>query len=182
MGYLRVSALDQKEVRQLDGLELDKWFTDKVSGRDRNRPGLERMIEFVRAGDTVLCHSMNRLARNLDDLRLLVKKLTGKGVRVCFVKESLTFTGEDSPMANLLLSVMGAIAEFERELIKERQREGIAIAKKRGAYLGRKRTLTAAQAVTLLKRISAGESKTKLAKELGVSRNTIYMYIGRGGN
>ena len=182
VGYLRVSALDQKEVRQLDGLDLDKRFTDKVSGRDRNRPGLEQMIDFVREGDTVLCHSMDRLARNLDDLRLLVKKLTGKGVKVCFVKESLTFTGEDSPMANLLLSVMGAIAEFERELIKERQREGIALAKKRGAYRGRKRTLTAAQAVALLQRISAGESKTKLAKELGVSRNTVYMYLGRGGN
>ncbi len=85
-------------------------------------------------------------------------------------------------MANLLLSVMGAIAEFERELIRERQREGIALAKKRGAYRGRKRTLTAAQAVALLQRISAGESKTKLAKELGVSRNTVYMYLGRGGN
>jgi len=182
VGYLRVSALDQREVRQLDGLELDKRFTDKVSGRDRNRPGLERMIEFVREGDTVLCHSMDRLARNLDDLRLLVKKLTSKGVKVCFVKESLTFTGEDSPMANLLLSVMGAIAEFERELIKERQREGIALAKKRGAYQGRKRTLTAAQAAVLLQRISAGESKTKLAKEFGVSRNTVYMYLGRGGN
>ena len=182
VGYLRVSALDQKEVRQLDGMDLDKRFTDKVSGRDRNRPGLEQMIDFVREGDTVLCHSMDRLARNLDDLRLLVKKLTGKGVKVCFVKESLTFTGEDSPMANLLLSVMGAIAEFERELIKERQREGIALAKKRGAYRGRKRTLTAAQAVVLLQRISAGESKTKLAKELGVSRNTVYMYLGRGGN
>jgi len=105
VGYLRVSALDQKEFRQLDGLELEKRFTDKVSGRDRNRPGLERMIEFVREGDTVFCHSMDRLARNLDDLRLLVKKLTGKGVRVCFVKESLTFTGEDSPMANWLCCI-----------------------------------------------------------------------------
>lgn len=181
VGYLRVSALDQKEGRQLDGLELDKRFTDKVSGKDRNRPQLEQMIEFVREGDTVFCHSMDRLARNLDDLRLLVKKLTGKGVKVCFVKESLTFTGEDSPMANLLLSVMGAIAEFERELIKERQREGIAIAKKRGAYAGRKRTLTVAQAAVLLERIAAGESKTKLANELGVSRNTIYMYVSRGG-
>ena len=181
VGYLRVSALDQKEIRQLDGLELDKRFTDKVSGKDRNRPQLEQMIDFVREGDTVFCHSMDRLARNLDDLRLLVKKLTGKGVKVCFVKESLTFTGEDSPMANLLLSVMGAIVEFERELIKERQREGIAIAKKRGAYAGRKRTLTTAQAAVLLERIAAGESKTKLANELGVSRNTIYMYESRGG-
>jgi DNA invertase Pin-like site-specific DNA recombinase len=182
VGYLRVSALDQSEVRQLDGLELEKRFTDEVSGHDRNRPGLELMIEFVREGDTVFCQSMDRLARTLDDLQLLVKKLTAKGVIVCFVKENLTFTGEDSPMANLLIRVVGAIAEFGRELVKERQREGIALAKKRGAYRGRKRTLTAAQAAGLLQRISAGESKTKLAEELGVSRNTVYMYLGRGGN
>jgi len=181
VGYLRVSALDQKEYRQLDGIELDKTFTDKASGKDRKRPALEELLEFVREGDTVLCHSMDRLARNLDDLRLLVKRLTKKGVRVCFVKENLTFTGEDSAMANLLLSVMGAIAEFERELIKERQREGITLAKKRGVYRGRKRSLTAAQAAELLRRVGAGESKTKLAKELGVTRNTIYMYLGRGG-
>ena len=125
---------------------------------------------------------MDRLARSLDDLRLLVKKLTGKGVKVCFVKESLTFTGEDSPMANLLLTVMGAVAEFERELIKERQREGIAIAKKRGAQCSPKADpLTAAQAVVLLERSAAGESKTKLANELSVSRNTICMCVSRGG-
>jgi len=173
VGYLRVSALDQKEVRQLDGMELDKRFTDKVSGRDRNRPGLERMIEFVREGDTVFCHSMDRLARNQDDLRLLVKKLTGKGVKVCFVKESLTFTGEDSPMANLLLSVMGAIAEFERELIKERQREGIALAKKAGVYKGRKRTLTAEQAVLVHKVLfpasRPARSRRESAEDAGLS-------------
>ena len=139
--YLRVSALDQKELRQLNGLDLDKRFTDEVSGRDRNRPGLDRMIGFVREGDTLFCHSMDRLARNLDDLRLPVKTLTSKGVKVCFVKESLTFTGEDSPMANLLLSVMGIVAEFERELIKGRQREGLALAKKAGAYQGTKENL-----------------------------------------
>ena len=164
VGYLRVSALDQKEVRQLDGVELDKRFMDKVSGKDRNRPQLEQMIDFVREGDIVFCHSMDRLARNLDDLRLLVKKLTGKGVKVCFVKESLTFTGEDSPMANLLLSVMGAIAEFERELMKERQREGIALAKKAGAYKGRKRALTAVQAAALLQRFPTASQRRSWPK------------------
>jgi DNA invertase Pin-like site-specific DNA recombinase len=94
-------------------------------------------MSFVRSGDTVFVHSMDRLARNLDDLRRIVQMLTGKGVRIEFVKEHLTFTGEDSPMANLMLSVMGAFAEFERALIKERQREGIALAKKRGAFKGR---------------------------------------------
>ena len=92
------------------------------------------MLRFARRGDTIIVHSMDRLARNLDDLRRIVHTLTGKGVQIAFVKEQLTFTGEDSPMASLLLSVMGAFAEFERALIHERQREGIALAKQRGAY------------------------------------------------
>jgi DNA invertase Pin-like site-specific DNA recombinase len=181
VGYLRVSSLDQKEFRQLEGIKLDKKFTDKASGKDRLRPGLGALLEFVREGDTVLCHSMDRLARNLNDLRSLVDQLTAKGVRVSFIKESLIFTGEDSPMSNLLLSVMGAIAEFERELITERQREGITLAQKRGVYRGRKRSLTAVQAAELMKRVKAGESKTKLAQEFGVTRNTVYMYLGREG-
>ncbi|WP_159851171.1 recombinase family protein [Nocardia sp. CY41] len=132
----------------------------------------------MRDGDTVIVHSMDRLARNLDDLRRLVRTLTGKGVRVEFVKESLTFTGEDSPMANLLLSVMGAFAEFERALILERQREGIAAAKARGAYTGRKPALTAEQADLLRARGAAGISKAALAREFDVSRETVYAICG----
>lgn len=139
IGYVRVSTLDQNEKRQLEGQVLDRVFTDKASGRDTARPELTELLRFARDGDTVVVHSMDRLARNLDDLRALVQSLTHKGVRVEFVKESLVFTGEDSPMANLMLSVMGAFAEFERSLIRERQREGIALAKQRGAYKGRKR-------------------------------------------
>ena len=112
-------------------------FTDKASGKDINRPELDAMLAFAREGDTVVVHSMDRLARNLDDLRKLVQSLTKRGVRIEFVKESLAFSGEDSPMANLMLSVMGAFAEFERALIRERQREGIAVARQRGAYRGR---------------------------------------------
>jgi len=110
----------------------------------------------VRDGDTVIVHSMDRLARNLDNLRRLVRVLTAKGVRVQFVKEQLTFTGNDTAMANLLLSVMGAFAEFERALIGERQREGIALAKKRGAYRGRKRSLSADQVAELRRRAGEG--------------------------
>ena len=146
VGYLRVSSLDQNEVRQLEGLALDKRFTDKASGKDVKRPQLEAMQSFVREGDTVFCHSMDRLARNLDDLRRIVLGLTGRGVHIVFVKENLTFTGEDSPMSNLLLSVMGAFAQFERELIRERQREGIAIAKREGKYTGRKPSLSPTRA------------------------------------
>jgi DNA invertase Pin-like site-specific DNA recombinase len=95
---------------QLEGLALDKTFTDKAAGKDVKRPQLEAMQSFVGDGDTVFCHSMDRLARNLDDLRRIVLGLTGRGVHIVFVKENLTFTGEDSPISNLLLSVMGAFA------------------------------------------------------------------------
>jgi DNA invertase Pin-like site-specific DNA recombinase len=134
IGYVRVSTLDQNEKRQLEGQVLDRIFTDKASGRDTARPELAEMLRFARDGDTVVVHSMDRLARNLDDLRSRVRALTRKGVLVEFVKENLVFTGEDSPMANLMLSVMGACAEFERSLFRERQKEGIALAKQRGAY------------------------------------------------
>ena len=178
VGYVRVSTVDQNTVRQLDGIEVERVFTDTASGKDTARPKLDELIAFVRDGDTVIVHSMDRLARNLDDLRRLVRTLTGKGVRVEFVKEQLTFTGEDSPMATLLLSVMGAFAEFERALILERQREGIAAAKQRGGvYTGRKPALTAAQAQQLRERAAAGERKSVLAKEFGISRETVYTYL-----
>ncbi len=141
------------------------------------RPELEQLLKFVREGDTVVVHSMDRLARNLDDLRRLVADLTKRGVKIQFVKESLTFTGEDSPMSNLLLSVMGAFAEFERALIRERQREGVALAKQRGAYKGRKKTLSPQDVATLKKRIEAGETKAKVARDLGLSRETLYQYL-----
>jgi DNA invertase Pin-like site-specific DNA recombinase len=117
------------------------------------------MLAFIREGDTVVIHSMDRLARNLDDLRKLVQSLTSRGIRIEFVHESLTFTGEDSPMANLMLSVMGAFAEFERALIRERQREGIAVAKQRGAYRGRKKSLTDEKVAELTQRVAGGERK-----------------------
>jgi DNA invertase Pin-like site-specific DNA recombinase len=120
---------------------------------------------------------MDRFARNLDDLRRLVKVLSGRGGRVAVGKENLSFTGEDSPMAMLLLSVMGAFAEFERALILERQREGIAAAKTRGAYTGRKPALTDEQADRLCERAAAGERKSVLAKEFGISRETVYTYL-----
>src|SRR5476651_2708973 len=142
IGYVRVSSLGQNTERQLEGVQIDRVFNDNVSGKDVNRPGLQEMLEFVREGDTVVVHSMDRLARNLDDLRRTVQALTKRGVTVEFQHEHLTFTGEDAPMSNLLLSVMGAFAEFERSLIRERQLEGIALAKLRGAYKGRKKVLT----------------------------------------
>jgi DNA invertase Pin-like site-specific DNA recombinase len=177
IGYVRVSTLDQNGKRQLEGLVLDRVFTDKASGRDTARPQLAELLSFARDGDTVVVHSMDRLARNLDDLRALVQRLTRRGVRVEFLKEHLLFTGEDSPMANLMLSVMGAFAEFERSLIRERQREGIALAKQRGAYKGRKKTLTPERAAELVQRAPSGIPKTVLACEYGISRETVYQYL-----
>ena len=177
IGYIRVSSFDQNPERQLEQVEVSKVFTDKASGKDTERPALEELLSFVREGDTVMVHSMDRLARNLDDLRRLVQQLTKRGVRIEFVKECLTFTGEDSPMANLLLSVMGAFAEFERALIRERQREGIALAKQRGAYRGRKKALSPEQMAELRQRASTGEQKAKLAREFGISRETLYQYL-----
>ena len=180
IGYVRVSSLDQNPERQLEQVRVDKVFTDKASGKDTLRPELDALLSFVREGDTVVVHSMDRLARNLDDLRRLVQKLTKRGVRIEFAKECLTFTGEDSPMANLMLSVMGAFAEFERALIRERQREGIALAKQRGAYRGRKKSLSEPQIVELKRRIADGEQKAAVAREYGISRETLYQYLRAG--
>ena len=177
IGYVRISTLDQNAERQLEGVAVDRTFLDKKSGKDVNREELEAMLAFVRHGDTVVVHSMDRLARNLDDLRRIVQTLTNKGVRIEFVKESLSFTGDDSPMANLMLSVMGAFAEFERALIRERQREGIALAKQRGAYRGRKRALSDADIATAKSRVAAGDKKAQIARDLGISRETLYQYL-----
>jgi DNA invertase Pin-like site-specific DNA recombinase len=177
VGYVRVSTLDQNEHRQLEGIELDKTFLDKASGKDVKRPQLTAMLDFVREGDSVFCHSMDRLGRNLGDLRKLVDLMTERGISVNFLKEGLTFTGEDAPMANLMLSVMGAVAQFERDLIRERQREGIELAKRAGAYKGRKRKFSPERAAELSSRLAAGEEKASLAREFGVNRATIYRYV-----
>lgn len=180
IGYVRVSTLDQNPGRQLEGVELDRTFTDKASGKDARRPQLDALLDYAREGDTVVVHSMDRLARNLDDLRNLVRGLAARGVRVEFVKECLAFTGEDSPAANLMLSVMGAFAEFERALIRERQREGIALARRRGAYKGRKPSLAPERVAELRRRAAGGKAKAALARAFGVSRETVYKYLKDG--
>ena len=179
IGYVRVSSLDQNPDRQLEQVAVDRVFTDRASGKDTTRPELDALLSFAREGDTVVVHSMDRLARNLDDLRRLVQGLTKRGVRIEFVKEHLVFTGEDSPMANLMLSVMGAFAEFERALIRERQREGIALAKQRGVYRGRKHALPPERADELRRLVAAGGSKAGLARTFGISRETLYQYLRR---
>ncbi|MGD0663420.1 MAG: recombinase family protein [Syntrophorhabdales bacterium] len=177
IGYMRVSSVGQNVDRQLDGLLLDKVFTDKLSGKDTQRPVFQQCMQFLREGDTLVVHSMDRLARNLDDLRRTVQTLTGRGVRVQFLKEGLLFSGDDSPMANLLLSVLGAIAEFERSLIRERQLEGIALAKRKGIYKGRKKALDDARVAIIKERIASGEKKARVARDAGISRQTLYGYL-----
>lgn len=178
IGYIRVSSVEQNTIRQLDGIQLDKIFTDKCSGKDTKRPQLALMLEFIREGDTVYVHSMDRLARNLDDLRKLVNQITDRNITIQFIKENLIFTiNEKNPISKLMLSVMGAFAEFERSLIKERQLEGIAIAKKEGKYKGRHKSLSEEQIIELNKMVADRYKKVDIAKKFGISRYSVYRYL-----
>lgn len=177
VGYRRVSTLIQTTDRQLDGIALDEVFEDKLSGKDTDRPALDAMMRHLRKGDTLVVHSMDRLARNQRDLLAIVDELTTRGVVVEFVKESLTFSTDDNPLSRLMLQVAGAFAEFERAMIKERQREGIALAKERGAYRGRKKLLSDEQVTDLRHRAASGEPKSAIARHFGISRETVYQYL-----
>ena len=180
VAYVRVSSVDQNPERQLESIasdQPDKTFTDMCSGKDTKRPQLEAMLSYVREGDTVVIHSLDRLGRNLDDLRKAVTDLNNRGIAVEFLKEHMTFTGDDSSLTRLMFNMLASFAEFERSLIRERQREGLALAKKKGVYRGRKPSLTAEQAQVLRKRAAPGEQKAALAREFGVSRETLYQYI-----
>lgn len=178
VGYKRVSSEGQCTDRQLEGLTLDRIFEESVSAKDvAGRPQLQAMLAYLRESDHAIFHSMDRCSRNLSDLLSLVSNLTARGVTVHFLKEGLVFNGKDDPMSKLMLSMMGAFAEFERSLILERQREGIALAKLRGAYKGRKPSLSPAQAEQLCGRAKAGEKKATLAREFGISRETLYAYL-----
>ena len=179
IGYIRVSSADQNPARQLEGVSVDKVFTDYASGKSTDRPQWHALLEYAREGDTIVAHSMDRLARNLDDLRRIVREQTARGIALEFVHEHLTFTGDDSPMATLLLSMMGAFAEFERAIIRERQREGIALAKQRGVYKGRKPKLTPRHLPDIQARLAAGEPKAAIARALGIDRKSLYRFLAR---
>ncbi|MBF8740224.1 recombinase family protein [Pseudomonas guariconensis] len=170
IGYIRVSTADQNTDRQLDGITLDKRFEDKLSGSTTDRPQLLAMIEWVREGDVVHVHSIDRLARSMSDLLKIVADLNAKGVAVRFHKEDMTFTGEDSPMQKLMLNMMGSFAQFEREVMKERQREGIAKAKEKGVYKGRVKTVDDSAILALL---AEGKTVRAVAAELGVNPSTV---------
>ena len=182
VAYIRVSSLDQKTARQLEGvgIKFDETFEEKASANDTKRPKLKECMKYLRQGDTLHVHSIDRLARNLMDLQGIVQDLTGRGAVVVFHKEGLTFNGEDDAMGKLMLQMMGAFAEFERSLIRERQREGIAAAKKAGKRLGRPSKLSAGQVQDIRLRARSGEAVTGLAREYGVNRQTIYNTLKEG--
>lgn len=173
VAYIRVSTLDQNTDRQLadSGVEFSRTFTDKCSGGTADRPQLDELKRYVRHGDTVHVHSIDRLARNIDDLRNLVTTWTSEGVTVRFHKEGLTFSSDESnPMSELLLNMLGAVAQFERAIIRERQQEGIEKAKAKGVYKGRKPSVDKSSIEDMLR---SGVSIRKTAEALGVGVSTV---------
>lgn len=171
IGYIRVSTVEQKTARQLEGIQLDKVFEDKCSAKDTKRPQLQALLEFVREGDTLHVHDISRLARNLEDLLSLVRLLTGKGVAVKFMKENLHFTGDaTNPMQVLMLNLLGAVYQFERSLLLERQREGIKLAKEAGKYKGGKARVDEAKVIEAL---NTGLSIRKTAETLKIGISTV---------
>lgn len=175
VAYVRVSTAEQNEARQVEALEkhgIEKWYTEKVSGKDTNRPKLKEMLEFVREGDTVYIHDFSRLARSTKDLLEIVEQLNSKGVHLVSNKENIdtsTATGK------LMLTMIGAIAEFERQNLLERQREGIEIAKREGKFKGgqvkRIDDKTLENAYTRYQ--SRDITKKQMAEELQISRPTL---------
>jgi DNA invertase Pin-like site-specific DNA recombinase len=184
VGYVRVSTLDQNTERQLDGLALDEVFEDKASGKDTQRPQLQAALKHLRKGDTLIIHSIDRLARSLADLERIIGELNGRGVVVEFVKERLVFSGAgDDPMAVLMRQMLGAVAQFERALIRERQREGITLAKAAGKFKGGKPKLSEEQVAALVAQDIANEGRNRkaLAQEFGISRETLYQRLTEAG-
>lgn len=182
IGYVRVSSADQNTERQLAEQQLTVTFTDKASGKNADRPQLQAMLAGNwPVGSVVVVHSMDRLARSLNDLLNIVEQLTERGINVHFVKEGKTFRGGDStdPMDKLMLSMLGAFAEYERTLIRERQREGIAKAKERGVYKGRQQKVTDAAQIQQIvaEATTLGANKSQIAQKYGLSRQTLYKYL-----
>ncbi|MGR5454100.1 recombinase family protein [Vibrio alfacsensis] len=180
VGYIRVSTEEQNTHRQLAGMPLDETFVDKLSGKSADRPALQRCLTHCRKGDVLHVHSIDRFARSLHDLESLVTAFNDKSVTVAFVSEKLRFSGDsDDPMAVLTLQMLGAFAQFERTLIRKRQREGIDAARQRGVRFGRKASLSETDKAQIHAAYRAHERVTSLAKRFGVSRTTIYKVLSQ---
>ena len=176
VGYMRVSSVDQSLDRQLDGIKLDRVYEEKISGKDRERPQLKECLSFLREGDVLHVHSMDRLSRNLKDLLNIVSELVGKNVSVKFETENLEFAGKDNPMGYLMLSVFGAVNQFEIANLKIRQREGIAKAKARGQQFGRK-SLKPKLVKELRSRKESGQPVIDIAVAMNIGTSTVYKYL-----
>lgn len=176
IGYIRVSSDGQNTARQLEGIKLDKEFTDTMTGSIRNRPQLEECLNYVRNGDTLHVHSIDRLARNLRDLQEIIDGLICKNVTVKFHAENLMFTGDDSPMSKLTLHMMGAFAEFERTITRTRQKEGIESAKRKGIHLGRPK-LDKALSKKAKQLKAEGCNVVEISKQMNLSRPSIYKLL-----
>jgi len=173
IAYIRVSSADQNEQRQVEALEphkIDKWFCEKVSGKDTNRPQLQAMLDYAREGDTIYIHDFSRLARSTKDLLEIVERLQAKNIHLISNKENLDTS---TPTGKLMLTMIAAINQFERENLLERQREGIAIAVKQGKYKGRKAVTVKDFEEHYQRYLSRKVSKAGLAKELNISRPTL---------
>jgi DNA invertase Pin-like site-specific DNA recombinase len=181
IGYIRVSSTTQNTDRQLDGEQLTVTFIDKASGKDANRTQLQALLAGNwPAGSVVVVHSMDRLARSLSDLLHIVEQLTQRGIAVQFIKEGKTFRGDSTDAIDkLMLSMLGGFAEYERTLIRERQREGIAKAKQRGVYKGRCKKIKDAGLIAQIvnEARALGANKTRIAAAYGISRETLYNYM-----
>jgi DNA invertase Pin-like site-specific DNA recombinase len=177
INYIRVSTASQNTDRQLVGIKSDKTFIDKCSGKDINRPEFNLMMEYVREGDQINVHELSRLARNTRDLLEIVSNLNKRGISVRFVKENLQFTGDEDPFQSLMLTMLGAISTFERDLLLERQREGIAIARQKGKYRGRISSFTSEEINEIRSKFNEAPNKARLAREYGISRSYLYKLV-----
>ena len=177
IGYIRVSTDEQNPDRQIQGIDLDKKYIEYASAKSTNRPQLQIMLDFLREDDILIVHSMDRLARNLRDLLKIVDNLVSRKVTVKFIKENLIFDGNENPMAKFQLQIMGAMAELEYAINRERQREGIAEAKKQKKYKGSKKKLDAAGIEKLKIEMLTREPKRQIARNLGISHCTLYKYL-----
>jgi DNA invertase Pin-like site-specific DNA recombinase len=184
IAYIRVSSEGQNTSRQdqqIEELHVDKVFSEKVSGKNiQDRPQFQMMLEYAREDDIIYCADLSRWGRSLIDIKTTVTSLTSKGVTVVFLKENLTFSGNDDPMSNLLLGILSSLSEWERAVIKSRQMEGVKIAQERGIYkerCGRKPKLSEEQIEEVKRRVEAGEKRADVALAYGVSRQTVYNLV-----
>lgn len=178
VGYIRVSTPDQNPDRQLDGIALDKKFIEYASGKSRERPQLEAMLNYVREDDLVIVHSIDRLARSVKNLQEIIDQLMEKKVSLRFVKENLFFNSDKvCPISNLLLMMIAAISQFEGAIIHERLMEGVALARQKGRYAGRKSCLTDEMKEKILAHMQTRKTKNDIAKDLGISRYSLYNYL-----